>query len=221
MNDIAKKEEYLYLKSLISQGEHQHLDFKFSVSDSRKIARSLVAFANTAGGSLLIGVKDNGKISGISSDEEIYMVDLAASLHCKPQVKYSLRLWQPDEKKQVLEVTVKQDTSKLWKAHTDDNRWKIWLRYNAHNIIADNIWEIVWKKKRSKTRHSIIFNVHKFNLLNRLNLNRRYTTDEITELSGYNKKNVESIISDLVVLGLMDIDMTDTGIAFTVIDRNL
>ena len=51
------------------------LDFKFEISDSKKIARTLVAFANTDGGRLLIGVKDNGSISGIRSEEEKYMID--------------------------------------------------------------------------------------------------------------------------------------------------
>jgi len=46
---------------LIAQGEHQQQDFKYCISDSRKIARSLVAFANTDGGRLLVGVKDNAK----------------------------------------------------------------------------------------------------------------------------------------------------------------
>ena len=42
--------------SWIEEGEHQQQDFKFEVSDSRKIARTLSAFANTDGGRLLIGV---------------------------------------------------------------------------------------------------------------------------------------------------------------------
>lgn len=49
------------IEALIEQGEHQQLDFKFEVSDSKKIARTLSAFANTDGGRLLIGVKDNGE----------------------------------------------------------------------------------------------------------------------------------------------------------------
>jgi len=49
-----------YIKNLIEEGEHQQLDFKYEISDSKKIARSLVAFANTDGGRLLVGVKDNG-----------------------------------------------------------------------------------------------------------------------------------------------------------------
>ena len=51
------------LHHLIAQGEHQQQDFKYEISDVRKIARTLSAFANTDGGRLLIGVKDNGKIA--------------------------------------------------------------------------------------------------------------------------------------------------------------
>ena len=67
------------LQLLIDQGEHQQQDFKFEVSDSKKIARTLSAFANTDGGRLLIGVKDNGNISGIKSEEEYYICLLYTS----------------------------------------------------------------------------------------------------------------------------------------------
>ncbi|WP_302323539.1 helix-turn-helix domain-containing protein, partial [Bacteroides caecimuris] len=47
-----------YIHALIAEGEHQQQDFKFEISDARKIAKTLSAFANTDGGRLLIGVKD-------------------------------------------------------------------------------------------------------------------------------------------------------------------
>lgn len=50
-----------FIYQLISEGEHLQQDFKFEISDVYKIAKSLSAFANTSGGRLLIGVKDNGK----------------------------------------------------------------------------------------------------------------------------------------------------------------
>lgn len=73
-----------YIQDLIGEGEHENQDFKFEISDAMKIARTISAFANHSGGRLLIGVKDNGKISGIKSDEEIYMIDQAASMYCRP-----------------------------------------------------------------------------------------------------------------------------------------
>ena len=57
-----------YILELIKEGEHQQQDFKFEISDVCKIAKSLSAFANTDGGRLLIGVKDNGKIAGVHSE---------------------------------------------------------------------------------------------------------------------------------------------------------
>ena len=63
-----------YIHALIAEGEHQQQDFKFEISDARKIAKTLSAFANTDGGRLLIGVKDNGKIAGVRSEEEKYMI---------------------------------------------------------------------------------------------------------------------------------------------------
>ena len=80
-----------YIQKLIEEGEHQMQDFKYEISDSKKIARSLVAFANTDGGRLLIGVKDNGNISGIRSEEEKYMIQTAAEMYCKPKIEYDVK----------------------------------------------------------------------------------------------------------------------------------
>ena len=52
------------------------------------------AFANTDGGTLLIGVKDNGNVSGVNSDEEYYMLEGAARHYCKPEVKFIVTRWE-------------------------------------------------------------------------------------------------------------------------------
>ena len=41
-----------YIEQLITQGEHVHQDFKYQITDARKIARSISAFANNSGGQL-------------------------------------------------------------------------------------------------------------------------------------------------------------------------
>ncbi|WP_301747923.1 helix-turn-helix domain-containing protein [uncultured Duncaniella sp.] len=68
MKDIRGIKGKFYIASLIEEGEYEHQDFKFAVSDARKIARSLSAFANNDGGRLLIGVKDNGAIAGVRNE---------------------------------------------------------------------------------------------------------------------------------------------------------
>lgn len=75
------------LFNMIEEGEHVQQDFKYAISDSRKIARSISAFANNRGGRLLIGVKDNGNLAGVKSEEEFYMIEQAAELYCIPPQK--------------------------------------------------------------------------------------------------------------------------------------
>ncbi len=53
------------IDEIISQGENQAVEFKSVSVRVESIAKELVAFSNTQGGTLLIGVEDNGLISGI------------------------------------------------------------------------------------------------------------------------------------------------------------
>ena len=76
------------LQRRIARGEGVSQDFKFRIDDQKKIARTLAAFANTEGGSLLIGVKDNGKIAGVNPEEEYYMIEGASDLYTKPPVAF-------------------------------------------------------------------------------------------------------------------------------------
>ena len=101
------------IEALIEQGEHQQLDFKFEVSDSKKIARTLSAFANTDGGRLLIGVKDNGNISGVRSEEEYYMIEAASRMYTRPEVPFEATRWEVNGKT-VLEVYIAPSPDNLW-----------------------------------------------------------------------------------------------------------
>lgn len=69
---------------MIAEGEHQQQDFKYKITDAPKLARSVSAFANTEGGRLLIGVRDDGSIHGVRSEEEIFMMHAAACKYCSP-----------------------------------------------------------------------------------------------------------------------------------------
>lgn len=54
------------LLELIGSGESSGLEFKRDDIDNRALARELVAFSNFRGGMLLLGVEDDGQISGIT-----------------------------------------------------------------------------------------------------------------------------------------------------------
>jgi predicted HTH transcriptional regulator len=123
------------IKSLIEKGEGVTLDFKQVINDPRKIAKSMVSFANTIGGTLLIGIRDNGSIAGVRSEDEIHMLELASSFHCKPEVEYTVEEHLL-EGKLVLKVHVPEGKEKPYYAHGDDDKWWVYLRVNDHCILA-------------------------------------------------------------------------------------
>lgn len=84
MKDLQAVRGARIVPEMVAEGEHEHQDFKFAISDARKIARSISAFANNDGGRLLIGVKDNGVIAGVRNEEDIYVVEQAAERYCRP-----------------------------------------------------------------------------------------------------------------------------------------
>ena len=79
-----------FVNKLIKQKEGKSLDFKQKITSKEKIAKTLVAMANTEGGLLVIGLSDKKKVIGIDPDEEQYMVAAANEEHCLPRVSISL-----------------------------------------------------------------------------------------------------------------------------------
>lgn len=136
------------LQLLIDQGEHQQQDFKFEVCDSKKIARTLSAFANTDGGRLLIGVKDNGNIAGIKSEEEYYMIEAASRMYTKPQVDFTATRWNI-EGKCVLEIYIAPGDSRPYLAPDKDGKFKAYIRVADENILANDELILAWRKSRS------------------------------------------------------------------------
>src|SRR6056297_1408302 len=75
------------LKNLVQTGESSFLEFKHSVASPEKIAREISAFANTKGGTILIGVEDNGEMLGVEGyHEEEFWLNQAAKDECVPEV---------------------------------------------------------------------------------------------------------------------------------------
>lgn len=202
-----------YILKLIQQGEHQQQDFKFCINDSKKIAKSLVAFANTDGGRLLIGVKDNGNIAGISSDEEFYMVEGAATLYSKPKIKFDTKQWNIDGKT-ILEIKIEPSKEKPHFAIDETGKWVAYIRKNVKNILASRIQVEVWNKKKSP--EGIFFtysNKEKF-LIEYLLNNPSITLSKLIRLAHISREKAIDLLSNFVLMEIISLEMQDTKTFF-------
>lgn len=77
----------LEIKELIAKGEGHHLEFKEENISNEDLAKTLVCFANTDGGKILIGIDDNRNIKGVSDTDKIMLkIDDIAINHCNPPI---------------------------------------------------------------------------------------------------------------------------------------
>jgi predicted HTH transcriptional regulator len=203
-----------HIQNLIAEGEHQQLDFKFEITDARRIARTLVAFANTDGGRLLIGVKDNGAIAGMRSDEEFYMVESAAKMYCKPVVDFSLKEWTVKGKK-VLEIIIPKSRERPHYAAHKDGKWLVYIRVGDQNLLANRILLKVWEKENQPKGVFLKFTATEKLLLDYLESNPSITLSKFSRLTGISRYKAENILVKFILLKTIQINFTAQNIFYS------
>jgi len=79
------------LADLIEEGENIQCEFKRHFTTPVKIAKEMIAFANTNGGYILFGIDDDKTVVGVESEKsEAEMIQDAANNYCEPQIVYKL-----------------------------------------------------------------------------------------------------------------------------------
>lgn len=158
MKDIRAVRGRYYIQSLVDEGEHVNQDFKFAVSDARKIARSVSAFANHGGGRLLIGVKDNGVIAGVRvPDEEIYVVEHAARRYCSPSQEVRFTLFKVDPGVVVVRAEVAAADERPVSVDEGGGRMQAYFRVADENITAHPLMVEAWRRRASDTGSTLSF----------------------------------------------------------------
>ena len=213
MKADPKKEAERYVKGLIEKGENQQLDFKYEISDAKKMAKTFSAFANTKGGKLLIGVKDNGKISGVSSEEEAYMAESAAHIFCKPAVNFSLKKWTV-EGKNILEVQIPSSRQKPHFAKDDKGNWIAYVRVGDQNIKANRILIDVWKNEGKQRGVWLNYGKEEKILIEYLNENRMISLSKFIRIARIDRNRAEKILVKLISIKVIIVEISETTTYF-------
>jgi len=203
-----------YIKKLIAQGEHQQQDFKFEISDSKKIARSLAAFSNTDGGKLLVGVKDNGVVAGVRSEEEFYMVEAAAEMYCKPEVAFKMKEWKMDGKT-VLEVDIpKNIMQRPFMAPDKEAKWKAYVRVKDQNLLANSVMVKVWRMQNRHKGITIRYTDKEKLLLDYLDKHDSVSISKFRKIAGISGNVAEKVLVDLITLKIIDVDISEKTVLY-------
>ena len=101
------------VRRFVRNGEGQYVEFKLRVPEPARLAKEVVAFANSNGGRVFIGVDDDGSIVGVKdSGEEEFALKEALNLYCRPLIRWRSERVEVTSKRDVIVVTIPKSKRK-------------------------------------------------------------------------------------------------------------
>ncbi|RMH63911.1 MAG: ATP-binding protein [Bacteroidetes bacterium] len=101
------------LSRLAALGEGIHLEFKRKVPRPERMAKEVIALANTHGGHVLLGVADDGTVVGLrDAEEEEFALRSALAEHCRPHVPVRMERVAITRRRDVIVVHVPESREK-------------------------------------------------------------------------------------------------------------
>lgn len=188
----------------LAEGEHEQQDFKETISSSRKIARTLCAFANTRGGRILIGVRDNRSLRGIQVEEEQHMMEAAAVYFCKPALEIQCRRIEIG-RKVLLVVSVDAAREKPVYAMGDDDKWWVHIRVGDKTLLASKTVVDALHQSGAGEGGLIRMGTKEEGLLRYLAEHRRVTLKEFARMMNISTWRARRILAGLISAGIIQV----------------
>lgn len=202
------------LYRLVKKGEGDQLEFKRKAAHPEKIIKEAVAFANTKGGNLLIGVDDNGTIPGLKYvEEEVYVLNKALDRLCKPRLNYTYEIIPLDENetRSVVLYTIPESNKKPHYAMPEEGaEWgKTYVRAADKSIQASKEVRRIIKLSQRKNSRAFSIDEQEKRLLQYLDENQTITLTQFQELSNLNRYKASNILITLVLNNIIRIHPND------------
>ncbi|HEY9167826.1 MAG TPA: RNA-binding domain-containing protein [Candidatus Kryptonia bacterium] len=208
------------LKALISEGENFKIEFKRQFSSVEKIAKELIAFANTKGGMILFGVDDDGTIYGVESEKsEMDLIYEAARDYCEPRIEPIVQVIELNRKDIV--VAIVEESGKKPHRLQDYRNFvssdaKVYIRINDKSVIASReVVKILESESSDSEPLSIIIGDSERRLFKHLEEKNRITVKEYAKLVNISERRASRILVNLVRAGVIRIYTDEKNEYFT------
>lgn len=205
MKDVKAVRGRYYIQRLVEQGEHVNQDFKYLINDARKIARSVSAFANNSGGRLLIGVKDNGVIAGVRNEEDIYVVEQAASMYCHPACHVDFKAYNVDYGVIVICAEIQRATHRPVMVDEGGGVTKAYYRVKDENITAHPLMVEAWRLRDNPGYEPLYYSADDFvtSILDTLT-DRAMSIEQLAREIHASMRSVEDAVTRLAAMDMID-----------------
>lgn len=211
------------LKRLVALGEGSFLEFKYRVPQPDRIAREVIALANTKGGKVLLGVGDDGTLVGLKdSQEELFALQQALDGYCEPHVDVRIEGVRISRRREVLVIDVPRSKAKPhYLVHdatngTRVNGKKAYVRVGSESIEASREAVKLMKAEQHPRDTQFTFGKDEQRLMRYLERYERITVREYAQLTGMPEKRASHTLVLMTRAGVLQLHADPEEDYFTV-----
>jgi predicted HTH transcriptional regulator len=203
------------LRALVAKGEGHHLEFKRKAAFPEKIIREMIAFANSKGGILLLGIGDDGTIPGLKHPEGESHVIREALRKCSPALPLKETFIPIGKNRSVIQYEIAESRHKPHYYIISDQVKESFVRVEDRSIRASK--EVREIAKRSQHARDIRFHYGEYErmLMQHLDQHHTITLKEFTELSGLKRLIASKKLILLVLADVLQITPHEKGDIFS------
>ena len=199
------------LRNLVSHGEGASLEFKRKATFPQKIVREMIAFANTKGGILLLGIGDDGCLAGLKHPEDELHVMTEALKKVRPSMQYTVTLIPIANTRMVIQYVIPESKRKPHYIIDEKKMKESFVRVDDKSIKASReLREIVKRKQRMKDIR-FHYGEHEKFLMQYLDEKKTITLKEFVALSGLNRLYASRKLILLVLANVLRIIPHEKG----------
>ena len=172
----------------------------------------MIAFANTEGGTILIGVDDSGLLAGLKyPDEELLSVREALQKHLRQPLIYQDSLISLSENHFILRLDIPPNLKRPILFWTDSTHSECYVRVNDMSVKASREMTEIIRRKRQKKDIRFYFAEHELALMKYLDKYPSITLLEFEKLTSLNQYAASRKLILLVLANVLKITATEKG----------
>lgn len=202
------------LKKLVALGESGNLEFKRKASYPEKIVREMIAFANTRGGVLLLGVGDDKSIPGLKHPDDESHVIQEALKKCKPRLPVVEQFIPVGNARTVIRYDILESPGKPHSLVVNGSA-ETYVRVNDQSIKASREVREIVKRSRTKKDIRFYYGEHERFLMQYLDVHPSITLKRFIELTGLKKFYASKKLVILVLADVLNITPHEKGDLYT------
>jgi predicted HTH transcriptional regulator len=179
---------------IIKGGEGLTTEFKRTIDSAFKIAKTIVSFANTSGGRLLVGISDSSAILGVVSElKELQKLEKATRELIEPKLLIRIKTVQIDGKK-ILAVEIEESQDKPHYAVNEKGERIIYIRVKDKSI---PIPRLLMQGEGGADKEKLMASRHVKTLVAYLKDTDSVTAKVFSRIINISEKRAERMLNDL------------------------